>query len=339
MSDPFIVSSSSLGSYFTCKKQYQIGFEMMLEPQRGEGGVINVGLGFHSYAHWMTLMRQPKLAEKAKPEDLVEPAVSDEIKDIYRHWWNNIGVFKEQTKKIVLGAEAPIYTQIKIAPGITDQEVYLRCTFDEIYLDKEGWIVALDYKTFSKLDPWDVDLDFQGRLYTAALQLMFPSYPVRFEYQRIRQAAPGTPRGESQNLRLEDGIWWQYTPKGDKRKKAELWQPEECYETVDMVCAPNELVQLWKECEYAIGELLVRKRLAPENPGAWVREANKMTCKMCMYKELCKADLQGTLDEGTIEILATARKPFVTPDFLRQTVESENGEGNPSTITLPDAAG
>ena len=305
MPEPIIISSSALQTFEGCKKAFQIGFEMMLEPSRGdETNVIDKGLGFHKYAQYQTTLKYDHLPRVEAPN------VSEMTVEVYNKWWEYVGEAKEAKKKKVLGVESPIYTPIEVNTQ-DGRKVFLRCTFDQIYLDKEGWIVALDYKTFSRFDPWDVDLDFQGRLYTAALQLMFPDYPVRFEYERIRQAAPGTPKGESQNLRFVDDEWWQYNPKGDKRKRAQLLEPHECYETIDLVCSPQEIVTLWEETKIAVADMLATRHL-----GAWYRQTSKMGCKMCMYKDLCKADLQGTLDEETISILATKRKPFEIPPFL-----------------------
>ena len=312
MTEPLIFSSSAISSYIACKKMYELGYERLLEAKAGDEGAMGKGTAFHKWAQYMTTKIHSNLAPVDAPE------VSDQVKEVYHNWWNYRGSDKNDKKKRVLGVESPIYTPLDVNTGVPDQKCYLRCTFDEIYLDKNDWIVGFDYKTFSVHTPWDVDLDFQGRIYVAALQQLFPTYNVRFEYERIRQSAPGTPRGEAQNLRLEEGTWWQYNKAGDKRKRAELWKPEECYETIDLVPSTVELETLWDETKFNVMELLVRRKAAQTMPGAWGRSTNKFQCKMCYMKDLCKADLQDILDEQTIGILANRRTPLEIPPELQE---------------------
>jgi hypothetical protein len=311
MPNSLIFSMSQLKTYIECRKKYQLGYEMNLEPQQGDGPMSR-GTEFHKWAEYLTSSKWDNLVSVAEPEASLETIA------VYNAWWVHRGKEKHDKKKRVLGVEQSIYTPLDVHTGIPGQQVYLRCTFDEIYLDKEGWIVGFDYKTFAKLMPWDVDLDFQGRLYIAALQKLFPTYSVRFEYERIRQSAPGTPRGAAAGLRLEEGTWWIYNAAGNKRKRAEVWTPEECYETIDLVVPQTELDELWEETLFNVTELLVRRKVAETMPGAWGRQTNKFTCGMCYYKDLCKSDLQGTLDEGTIAILATRREPLEIPEELKE---------------------
>jgi hypothetical protein len=287
---------------------------MNLEPKVGDETAMSKGTAFHKYAQFQTSTYWNHL------EKVPCPDVTQETADLWSHWWENRGQIKHEKKKRVLGVEAPLYIPLEINTGLLDQAVYIRCTFDEIYLDKEGWIIGLDYKTFQAHTAWDVDLDFQGRIYLAALQRLFPKYNVRFEYERIRQSAPGTPRGDSQYLRLEEDTWWQYNKAGDKRKRAELWTVEECYETIDLIIDQDEMNVLWEETKFNVMELLVRQKASQTMPGAWGRTTNKGNCSWCYFKTLCKSDLQGTLDEQTIELLANVRKPMEIPPELREDV-------------------
>jgi len=302
---------SQISTYIECKKKAHLAYEMGLEPKPNEESAMSKGTAFHQYAEFQTTTHWPHLPQVACPD------VTQETADLWSHWWANKGEAKHETKKRVLGVEAPLYTPIEINTGIPGQRVYLRTTFDEIYLDKEGWIVGLDYKTFKVASTWDVDLDFQGRIYIAALQHLFPTYRTRFEYERIRQSAPGTPRGNSQFLRMEEGEWWQYNKAGDKRKRAELWTPDECYQTTTLVVAKDELEVLWNETKFNIMELIVRRRAAETMLGAWGRTSSHSSCQYCNFQALCKADLFGQLDEQTIEALANHREPLEIPEELK----------------------
>lgn len=314
MVEPLVFSMSQISTYVECKKKAQLAYEMLLEPKTDNDNAMGKGTAFHKYAQYQTATKWSHLPE------VIWPDVSEETKDLWTAWWEHRGRAKHDKKKRVLGVESPIYVPVEVNTGIPGQDVYLRCTFDEIYLDKEGWIVGFDYKTFKTHTAWDVDLDFQGRIYLAALQRMFPTHNIRFEWERIRQAAPGTPRGDSQYLRLEekDGVatWWQYNKAGDKRKRAELWTPEECYETIHLVITKDEMNTLWDETKFNIMELIVRRKAAETIPGAWGRTTSKMSCQFCYFKDLCKADLQGVLDDQTIELLATHREPLEIPKEL-----------------------
>lgn len=312
MADPLIFSSSQLSTYNQCKKQHQLAYEMLLEPKRNEDNAMDKGTAFHKWAQFQTTQFNDNLTP------IEPPSVDDNTINVWSAWWKHRGEAKHESKRSVLGVESPIYTPLEVDIG-GPIACYLRCTFDEIYLDKKGWIVGLDYKTFTKLDPWDVDLDFQGRLYIAALEKLFPGYNVRFEYERVRQVPPGTPRGNVESLRLEGETWWQYNKAGDKRKRAEVWEVDECYETIDLVCPQNELDALWDETLYNVQELMVRRRLAERGmAGTWPRQTNKFICKSCYYKDLCKADLAGTLDEQTILLMANIRTPLEIPDNLKE---------------------
>ncbi len=312
MPEPLVFSMSQISTYVDCKKKYQLGYEMNLEPKVSDETAMSKGTAFHKQAQYRTTLLWPHLPQIEPPD------ASHETQDLYDAWWLYRGKEKHEKKKRVLGVEAPLYIPLEINTGLLDQAVYIRCTFDEIYLDKEGWIIGLDYKTFQAHTAWDVDLDFQGRIYLAALQRLFPKYNVRFEYERIRQSAPGTPRGDSQYLRLEEDTWWQYNKAGDKRKRAELWTVEECYETIDLIIDQDEMNVLWEETKFNVMELLVRQKASQTMPGAWGRTTNKGNCSWCYFKTLCKSDLQGTLDEQTIELLANVRKPMEIPPELRE---------------------
>ena len=310
MSEPLIFSMSQIQTYVECKKKAQLAYEMLLEPKNDNETAMSRGTAFHKYAEYQTTQLWPHLPPVEKPD------VSEETIQLWINWNTYRGRDKHKNKRKVLGVESPIYVELQVNTGVPGQRVYLRCTFDEIYLNKEGWIVGLDYKTFKVNSAWDVDLDFQGRIYLAALQRMFPDYPVRFEYERVRQSAPGTPRGDSQYLRFEGDEWWQYNKAGDKRKRAELWTVDECYETITLVIAQQEMDSLWEETKFNVMELLVRRKAAETMPGAWGRTTSKMSCQFCYFKVLCKSDLQGTLDDQTIELLANHREPLEIPNEL-----------------------
>jgi hypothetical protein len=311
MVEPLIFSMSQIKTYVECKKRSQLAYEMLLEPIKDGETAMSKGTEFHKWAEYCTAGRWDHLAQGTMPE------VSQESKDLYNSWWEHRGEAAHASKKRVLGVEKPIYTALDVNTGVPGQRVYLRCTFDEIYLDKEGWIVGFDYKTFKTHTAWDVDLDFQGRLYVEVLHRLFPDTPVRFQWERIRQSAPGTPKGSAAGLRLVDGVWWTYSKDGLKRKRSDIWTPEECYETVDSVYDQAELDVLWSETLFNVMELVVRRRVSETTPGAWGRTTDKFACGYCYYKAICKSDLQGTLEQN-IDLLATRRAPLETPEELKE---------------------
>lgn len=312
MPEPLIFSMSQISTYIECKKKAQLAYEMALEPIGNDESAMSRGTAFHKYAEYQTSLLWSHLPRLECPD------VTGETVALWKAWWDNRGKQLHDKKRKVFGVEHPLYIPCDVNTGVPGQGVYLRCTFDEIFLDKQDWIVGLDYKTFKTHTAWDVDLDFQGRTYISALQRLFPSYKVRFQYERVRQSAPGTPRGESSNLRCEEGLWWQYNKAGDKRKRADLWTPEDCYETIDLVVSKEETDALWSETLFNIMELLVRRKAALDYPGAWGRTTSKMVCQFCNFKGLCKADLTGTLDDQTIALMATIRKPLEIPEELKE---------------------
>jgi hypothetical protein len=177
--------------------------------------------------------------------------------------------------------EDPWY--LDLIPG-----VILRITKDLVYENDHGWIVGRDYKTFSKTSDWDgqADYDYQGKLYTKGLQLIYPGRKVRFEYEHVRREAVGSPH--------------------TKEKKP--WLPGECFFTTPVVTLDQELDALWEETQWVAQDILETMQ-----NGRWYRADRKgyaNSCPSCLARDMCLSDIQGGLDQQTIDLLSTPRKPL-----------------------------
>ena len=261
-----VLSSSAIAAYKRCPKSYELGYVMGLEPF----GTSTTALEQGSEVHRM-------LAEATCGAFVLDGVGMGEVVDTYlavNHLPNKI-----------LHVEEPVYTEI--LPG-----VYIRTTFDLVYEREDGVIVGRDYKTFDRAPSLDIDLDFQGRIYIAALMRKYPGRDVEFEYEYIRRVPPGT-----------------------KNSKG-VWSNEECYLNIPLVISKQEAEQLWTETQW-----VVEKMLADEERHQFARHDLKVgphSCGSCFFRDLCKAELQhGGLDETDLAILApTRREPLELPKEL-----------------------
>lgn len=273
---PLILSSSALSSFKRCRKQYQLSYEMLLDP-RMTSQAAEQGSSFHAWA-----------ALYAKGSTYAGGHDTDEMWEV----WSAYARHKPLPKGII-SAEEPLYTPLY------PKEVYLRTTFDLVYEDGEE-IVARDYKTFASWPSMDHDLDFQARIYLACLGRRYPERKVRFEHEFVRRTPPGVPHN----------------------KRGDIWSPEECYRTDPLVCSQGELDALWEETLEVVQDLLrARRRYQEGHKAAFYRQdlkGNFQGCESCFQRELCKSEAQqGYLDEQTIALLSTPRKPLEVPDELR----------------------
>ena len=137
----------------------------------------------------------------------------------------------------------------------------------------------------------DVDLDFQGRIYIAALMQYFKTDRVRFEYEYVRRVVPGT-----------------------KNSKG-AWTQDECYINVPLVISADEARQLWSEVQMDVGKLLIAYALGGSAWGRYDLKAGPHSCNSCFYKQLCKMDMAGSLDEQSAREFANKREaPALPPE-------------------------
>jgi hypothetical protein len=270
--EPIVFSSSAIAAFKRCPKSYQLGYEYNLEPVVTKQYVED-GSNFHR---------------------LVAGAAKGEIQ--YNDESNMWAVFYEYVSHVrlpapdkVLMVEDPLYTLLT-ERGFNEghEEVYIRTTFDLVYEREDGTIVARDYKTFEKSPTLDLDLDFQGRVYIAALMRKYPGREVEFEYEYVRRVTPGT-----------------------KNSKG-YWTAEDCYLRFPLVISKREAEEVWKETQWVAEAMLA----ARESKRFWrtdLKGSSPFTCGSCFFKDLCKAELEhGELTEQDLAILAPNRREPIT---------------------------
>ena len=248
-----------------CAKAYELGYERLLDPSTTTKECVEDGKAVHKYL---------EEAANGTWDGTVDGSMMSLVAAEY---------LKRKPLPAKGKAEHAIYTEL--IPG----SVYLRCTFDLLYRDDDGFIVGRDYKTFDRSPTLDVDLDFQGRIYTTVLMRKFPGHPCRFEYEYIRRVPPGTKNSRG------------------------FWTDDECYINVPLLISEQEAEQLWKETVEVAQYILIMKERK-----IWPRydlKAGPHSCSGCFYKDLCKTELyQGELDAQTIDLLSTPRSPLVLPE-------------------------
>lgn len=277
-SDPLVLSYSDIALYKKCPEAFELGSARLIQPRK-TSEAADLGTAFHANLAIATNDRGIDLAED------YGDAMAIVAHEYIKH--NPLPTLAD-----TLAVEDPQYT--KLLRG-----VWLRTTFDLVYRDESGWIVGRDYKTFEKSPALDVDLDFQGRIYIAALMRAFNTNDVRFEYEYVRRVPPGT------------------------RNSKGAWSVEECYINVPVVIARREADELWAETqEWA--RAILRARRTGKFPRAGTRKEFGSPCLGCWYSDLCKAEMQhGRLDAQDLEFLANGtRERTVLPEALRPKVKA-----------------
>lgn len=264
-----VYSSSAISTYKRCPKSFEFGYVMNLQPADTVGKAVEDGSRFHNL-----------LAQAALDGHMGHPG--DEMGLVADEYLKH----NPLPKNIVM-VEEPMYTPFRFK----DPKVYIRTTFDLVY-EEDGVIIGRDYKTFEKAPTLDVDLDFQGRIYIAALMKHFPGRDVQFEYEYVRRVPPGT-----------------------KNSKGH-WTPQDCYLRIPLIISRREADQLWKETEWVVSDILYSETMRQ-----FYRTDLKVgphSCGSCFYRNICKADLEhGGLDEQDLQILApTRREPITLPSNL-----------------------
>lgn len=294
----FVVSTSGLNAFKRCPKSYQFGYEMGL-TQKTPSEPLRDGSDFHAYAAAYAAERRGDMSVK-------EPAVpNDAMYEVFAEWARRRGAAEFDGMAKIVSVEEPQYTQLVLNFAT---QVWLRTTFDLVYMDTDGWIVCRDYKTFEKMPSIDADLDFQARGYIAALMQAYKTRKVRFEHVYIRRVPPGTPRTGKEVIWVGDNG---ATPKPytvdakGKRTPVEVWTEEECYVYESIVISPQEAKTLWSEAQVIARRILQTRQ---EGGPAWYRVDLKgispFTCGSCFYKGACKAEDQiGTLSPQDIDLL------------------------------------
>ncbi len=267
---PLVVSMTDFSQFKRCRKLFDFSFVRGLAP-RGESNVaMQLGSDFHHL-----------VAQAARGEALDE----NEMTPVARAYLET-----HPLPQKILYVEEPLFTLVQEAWN-GRPAIYLRTTFDLVYLRAPGVYVARDYKTFAAAPSLDVDLDFQGRVYTVALQRylseIHSSARVEFEWEYVRRELSRPLKG-----------------KGDVE-----WTPEERYVNVPMVMSDLESQTTWEEIQQTALDLvraIEEKRLYRQD-----LKAGPHSCSFCAYQRLCVSEYhQGALSNIDLELLAVPADPL-----------------------------
>lgn len=281
MPETLVLSSSSLAAFKRCRAKFKYAYEMLLKPkERVEA--MEQGTAFH-----LMMARANNCLLEYWPQDQNFVEKYYPIFNADPMWLVALTYWEHEPKDYKpLLIEEPMYIKL-------DPDTWLRYTPDLVF-KRRDFIVARDYKTFAKQPNIDVDLDFQGRIYTAALMRHFKTSDVWFEYECVRRTPPGV----------------SHNAKGDK------WSPDECYTRVPLVISKQEAEQLWEETREVAADI---RRTRERGGAAWYRVDSKGWdgCTSCSMRFACKAEAQtGRLDQQTIALSYDAGKPLVLPEGL-----------------------
>ena len=264
----FILSASALAAFKRCPKSYWFGYEKhvsMLETKEP----IRLGLSFHEIA--------AAYARDTTQNLYAVDGADAEMVKVFIEWLLYRGE-NEFAQMRILHVEEPIFNYL-------GEGIELRTTQDLIYKDENDWIVIRDYKTFSNFPgSLDASLDFQARIYIAAVMLKYKTSKVKFEHVYIRRDLFHS--GKQSNVR---------------------WTPAESYVYEEIVISSEEARALWAETMYVASLIANTRDIMRSTPSAWYRVDLKgtspFTCGSCFYKNICHADLAYGFDGLDLESL------------------------------------
>jgi PD-(D/E)XK nuclease superfamily len=280
----YVLSMSALQAFKRCRKSFDLsyvrGFDAKALPQP-----ITDGASIHQHLAAMSLGTYDVLGKVQQGDEMAAIA------------WAYGQARPVPSGARVVAVEQPFYhVLIEPDPFMNGYPgVIVRCTFDLAYLlteprpDVQNYTVLRDYKSFDRAPTLHVDLDFQGRLYTALGMRIFKSPHVFFEYVYIRRTLPNVPKDKS----------------GGK------WSEDECYVNVQLMLSVQEADELWAETQDVARDLV---RCMDE--GRFYRTDLKTgphSCSSCLVRHGCVAEVQHTLTQDTIEMFYNIREPIALP--------------------------
>jgi PD-(D/E)XK nuclease superfamily len=311
-----VISASDFFSYMRCPKSFDLGWRRGWYPLVDKEAVTK-GSAFHLWMEAYALMEMPAPGPSIIPrmnkinilQGADETGMQAVAEAYIEHRW------KQNPPCKILMVEQPLYTKV-LDKGCTDKyvvwegpDVWIRTTFDLVYQDEDGWIVARDYKSFVNNVTFDQDLDFQSRIYTSVLQRHFGTDKVRFEFENVRQTPPNVV----------------------KDKSGGMWRPDECYINIPGYYAKHELDALWAETQGVAADIV--RKLRSGDPHTWYRVGLKghspFTCGSCFVKDMCKAEVQQeVLDNVTASQFAQRRayETITLPDGTQAVTEKARHE-------------
>lgn len=279
----YVISMSGLQAFKRCRKSFDLGY------MRGYEAIsvpdpVSRGSSIHKH-----------LAALATGAYDVLKCVEQGDEDAAIAWAYNVAR-PVPTGPRVIAIEQPFY-RILVEPSGTTPGVILRCTFDAAFwLADENkvnnYVVLRDYKSFDRAPTLHVDLDFQGRIYSAFGMRYFKTPHVFFEYEHIRRTLPNVVKDKS----------------GGK------WAEDECYLNTQLIISEREADALWEETRevaYDLVRCIDEKRWYRTD----LRGSSPHTCATCFWRHGCVAEVQqGTLTKETAEMFFQKRDPIMLPE-------------------------
>lgn len=270
MPTPIVISMSAFQAFKRCRKSFYLGNVLDLEPNK-TNEAVEKGASFHKWIERETRRQVYQESIVGVQQDEMYP-----IADAY------MLEYPLPDPNDIYYVEEPIYTKI-LEPTLIQPAVYIRTTFDLVYRDKD-WVVGRDYKTFERLSTHDLELDFQSRIYLAILRFTY-GRNVKFEFEYVRRALPK-----------------KYDPKSK-------WTTADCYHRETILCSDREIDALWRETQQVARDILAARENGYDSYYRTdLRGTTPFTCHTCFYKQLCKADLAGALDDQTVALLAKPKE-------------------------------
>lgn len=286
-----VVSQTGVAAFKRCPKSYQLSQLEGLNYERVPD-YVNEGRDFHALAEaWGRARRDgTTIAEELKRMDR-EDVVHTDMVPVFDAWLKHRGFDGFAKMREILHVEEPVFTEVCV---IGDTRWWLRTSFDIVYRAYDNWIVCRDYKSFAVRPTRDPDFDFQVRSYIAALMRKYGTHKVMFEYEQVRRTPPG---------QMTPGV-----------KAGTVWKIEECYIPEPVVISQREAEDLWLDLvatvktiaftEETLG-VFTRTGLTGSGPHLCSYDEGK---KGCFMRHACRAELEGNLNEQTIELLNYKRR-------------------------------
>ena len=281
---PLVISSTNFAAFKRCRKSFEYAEARKLNVPSSEAAQL--GTSLHELLA-LAARGDRKEIEKLKDEPMY-PIALEYLR--HRGLPGKTLLIEEPLYTLVIPEEKHWGEDSRGNPAeLLYPAVYIRTTFDRVFVEDDArWLVARDYKSFDTKPTLYVDLDFQGRMQTAALQKAFKVDTVRFEWEYIRREIGRELKGKG------------YVE----------WGVEDRYLNVPLISATHELKQIWEETQDVARDLvrclLVEKRFYRED-----LKTGPHSCSSCFYKQLCAAEFaQGVLTEDDIEMFTEPADPL-----------------------------
>lgn len=269
---PIVISYSDFAHFKRCRKSFDYSFVQGLDPIGGTSEAMQTGTDIH------------KLLECAVTHAPVPPMEDQQQKfDVANAYLEH-----RPLPEHIISAERSLYTLVLPETAIS-AAVYIRTTLDLVY-KRGNTIVGRDYKTFQTAPSFDVDLDYQGRIYTVMLsQHHTDGGYVEFEWEYIRQVV---------GRELSDG-------KGKPKVWVE-WPVQERYLTITMVMSDTEKMTTWTELVQTAKDLV--RAIEEQRLYRMDLKSGPHSCDNCHFKALCKTEYShGALSAIDLRLLSTPK--------------------------------